>query len=113
MIYAANTIDEYLEAIPKERKEILVHLISIVKEYFPKIEGNMEYKMPSFIPVCAMASQKHYVSFYVYHTKLVEKYRKELGNLKVGKSCIRFKTKEQIPEKTIRLILLETQKKKL
>lgn len=112
MKYDASTIEEYTNAIPLDRKEIVVKLITIFHEYFPEIEGNMEYNMPSFNPVCAIASQKHYVSLYIHRIDLVEKYRNELGNLKVGKSCIRFKKMEQMPEKTIRNILSEISNKK-
>lgn len=105
MKYNVSTIEEYLELIPFERKEIVLRLIAITKEYFPEIKGNMEYNMPTFEPVCAIASQKHHISFYIHHVELLEKYRKDLGNLKVGKSCIRFNTMQQLPEKIIRSIL--------
>ncbi len=113
MQYNVNSIDEYIKVLPPDRKEIVVKLISIFHEYFPEIKGDMEYKIPSFNPVCAIASQKHYVSFYVYGVDLIDKYRKELGSLKVGKSGIRFKKLEQMPEKTIRTILSEIKAKKL
>lgn len=107
MKYNVTTIKEYLEVIPLDRKEIVSKLISITKEYFPAIEGNMQYNLPTFEPVCAIASQKNYVSYYLYRVDLVEKYRNDLGNMKVGKSCIRFAKIEQLPEKTIRSILEE------
>lgn len=112
MNYNVNTIEEYLEVIPQDRKEIVLKLVSIIKEYFPEIEGNMEYNMPSFSPVCALASQKNYVSIYIYHCVILDKYREELGSLKVGKSCIRFKKIQQIPEKIIHKILSEIKNKK-
>lgn len=112
MQYDVKTIEEYIDAIPEDRKEIIISLISIFKEYFPEIVGNMEYKMPSFNPICAMASQKHYISFYIYRHDLIEKYRKDLGNLKVGKCCIRFNKMEQMPEKIIRNIFSEIKNKK-
>ena len=107
MKYDVNSIEEYLDAIPYDRKEILIKLISILKDYFPNLEGNMQYNMPTFEPVCAMASQKHHVSFYIHRVDLVEKYREELGKLKVGKSCIRFNKIEKLPETVIRNILEE------
>lgn len=113
MKYNVSTIEEYLELIPVDRKEILQTLISILKEYFPEIKGNMEYNMPTFEPVCAIASQKHHISFYIHHVDLLEKYRKDLGSLKVGKSCIRFNTMQQMPEKIIRSILYEVKNIKL
>ena len=82
-------------------------LFHALKEYFPEIEGNMQYNMPTFNPVCAIASQKHHISLYIHNVNLVEKYRAELGKLKVGKSCIRFKKVEQLPEDVIRKIFKE------
>ena len=107
MKYDVNTIDEYLEAIPNNRKELVNKIISLVKEFFPDIKGNMEYNMPTFNPVCAIASQKHHISLYIYRIDLVEKYRNDLGKLKVGKSCIRFRKQQELPEKTIRKIFKE------
>lgn len=72
----------------------------------------MEYNMPNFNPLCVIASQKYYVSFNIYRVDLVEKYREELGRLKVGKSCIRFIKMEQMPEKIIRKVLSEIRDKK-
>lgn len=110
MKYEVATIEEYIEVIPDDRKEIVLRLIALVKEYFPELSGNMEYNMPSFVPVCAIASQKNYISLYIQRIDLVEKYRSELGKLKVGKSCIRFKKMEQLPEDVIRKIFIETKK---
>ena len=112
MRYDVSAIEDYLEVLPSDRKEIVLKLIGLVKEYFPEITGDMQYDMPTFNPVCAVASQKHYVSLYIYRIDLVKKYRKELGNLKVGKSCIRFKKMEQLPEPVIRTIFSEIKTKK-
>ncbi len=57
--------------------------------------------------MCALASQKQYMSLYM-DTSLVEKYRQELAGLDVGKSCIRFKRLEDLPLETVRRILVET-----
>lgn len=111
MKYDVENIEEYLEVLPVERKILIKKLISLVHEYFPGLEGNLQYGMPTFEPVCAMASQKNYISVYIHHTELVEKYKNDLNNLKVGKSCIRFKKKEELPEKTIRKIFSELQNK--
>jgi hypothetical protein len=39
---------------------------------------------------------------------LVEKHRKELAGLDVGRSCIRFRKLEKLPLDTVRTILTET-----
>lgn len=107
MKYNVNTIDEYLSVIPTDRKAIIEKIISMVKEYFPDTKGTMEYDMPTYSPICAVASQKHHISLYINRVDLIEKYRKELGSLKVGKSCIRFRKLEQMPESVIRKIFNE------
>jgi len=61
--------------------------------------------------VCAVASQKHYMSLYM-DTFLVEKYRSTLGNLDIGKSCIRFKRINDLPLNIVKKILVETVKRK-
>ena len=112
MKYDVTTIQEYLDVIPHDRKEIILRLISLVKEYFPEVQGTMEYDMPTFNPACSIASQKHHISIYIHRVNLVEKYRTDLGKLKVGKSCIRFKKMEQFPETVIRNIFEEIKKDK-
>jgi uncharacterized protein YdhG (YjbR/CyaY superfamily) len=57
--------------------------------------------------LCALASQKHYMSLYM-DAQLVEQHRAELAGLSVGKSCIRFKKLEDLPLHVIEAILLET-----
>ena len=111
MKYDVKTIKEYLDVLPTERKILMMKLISLLHEYFPELEGDMKYNMPTFDPVCAMASQKNFVSLYVYKTDLVEKYKDELKNLKVGKSCIRFKKMDEMPEKNLRKIFSEVKKR--
>ena len=73
-------------------------------------QETMQYRMPTFElneVVCALASQKHYISLYM-DVDLVEEHRAELAHLDVGKSCIRFKKIEDLPMDTVRQILVET-----
>ena len=56
--------------------------------------------------LCAFASRKKYMALYV-HTRLIEKYRDQLGGLSVGKECIRFRRLEQLPLDVVRALLCE------
>jgi uncharacterized protein YdhG (YjbR/CyaY superfamily) len=79
----------------------------------PEENENMKYRMPTYgddLVVCAMASQKHYMSLYL-DTELVEKYRSKLDHLNLGKSCVRFRKLEDLPLDIIQIILEETVKK--
>lgn len=103
-------VDEYLANLDPDRKEALERIRSMILEIVPGVVETMKYRMPTYElenVVCAMASQKHYMSLYM-DTSLVEKYKSELGNLDVGKSCIRFKKINDLPLNVIEKILVET-----
>ena len=70
----------------------------------------MHYNMPYYTyhgMLCAFASQKNYMSFYLLDGEIVEKNRHLLAGLSVGKGCIRFKDISKLPEQTIRAMLHE------
>ena len=105
-----KAVDQYLEALLPDRKEALEIVRSLILDTVPDIEETMRYNMPTYEKddmVCALASQKHYISLYM-DVDLVEEHKKELKHLDVGKSCIRFKRIDDLPLKTIKEILEET-----
>lgn len=111
----ATTVKEYLAALPKERQEPILFLHKFIQKTSPKLKPHFAYNMlgygsfpyrnykhePITWPVVALASQKNYISLYVcaVDTKgayVAEMYKKELGKVGVGKSCIRFKKIEDL-----------------
>ena len=125
MKYEANTIEEYLEQIPEERKPVLKKLLKTIGDNLPEgFSKQLGYGMPGFVvphsiypggyhcdpkqplPFINLASQKHFIAF--YHMGLysipelmkwfTENYSKHsTEKLDMGKSCIRFKKIDQIP----------------
>jgi uncharacterized protein YdhG (YjbR/CyaY superfamily) len=103
-------VDDYLKKQDPKRQAALEQVRSLILESAPDITETITYRMPTYVlnsPVCAFASQKHYMSLYM-DTSLVAKYRGELAGLDCGKGCIRFRKIEDLPLATIRKILLET-----
>lgn len=111
---SAKTVEEYLDAVPDERKEIINTLHTFIQKAVPELKayfatnmigyGNFPYRnykkeLISW-PLIALANQKHYISIYVCSVLdgeyIAEKYRNNLGKVSVGKSCIRFKKLEDI-----------------
>ncbi|MFN5982228.1 MAG: DUF1801 domain-containing protein [Fluviicola sp.] len=120
-----NSVDDYYNALPEERKRAMFELRKTISENLP--EGFTEciaYNMPSFVvphslypqgyhcdpkillPFISLASQKNFISLYhmgIYaNNELLswfENAYKELniGKLNMGKSCIRFKKIDSIP----------------
>jgi uncharacterized protein YdhG (YjbR/CyaY superfamily) len=119
----AKTIKEYFAALPDERREPLELLRKLIQKTAPKLKPNYVYNMPGYgsfsysnskkevldWPVLALASQKNYISLYVCAVEdgeyIAEKYKKELGKVSVGKSCIRFKKIEDLNLKTLQKVI--------
>lgn len=106
----ATTVDEYIAELPVERRPVLEQLRGLVRDAAPLATECMRYGMPSYELgelLCAMAAQKAHYSVYVMDTRVVERYRSQLGKLSVGRGCIRFRKIEQVPLDVLSRILLE------
>ncbi len=129
MKYEANTVEEYIAQLPKERIAPFNKLRKTILENLPKgFEEGLGYGMPAYyvplskypdgyhcdphlpLPFINIASQKNFIALYhsgVYSdpnlldwfTSEYPKYVKT--KLDIGKSCIRFKKVDTIPYKLI------------
>ncbi len=125
MTIDANTVEEYIEKVPENRKAPISKLRDTVRNNLPPgFEECMNYKMIGYVvphatypngyhcdpklplPFISIASQKHFVALYhsgIYankklHDWFVAEYPKHVTTrLDMGKSCIRFKKMEEIP----------------
>ncbi|WP_109301676.1 DUF1801 domain-containing protein [Aquimarina sp. AU474] len=125
MQYKANTPDEYIDAIPEERRAVMSSLRKVIKANIPKgFSEEINYGMIGYVvphslypggyhcdpklplPFMNIASQKNFIAVYhsgIYADKdlmdwFVGEYPKHVKTkLDMGKSCIRFKKIDQIP----------------
>ena len=128
----AKSIDEYLKSLPEDRIEVVEKLIKVIENNIPfGYVKKMNYSMPSFViphsiypkgyhvtpilplPFIGIASQKYHIGLYhmgIYaDTKLLDWFVSEYPNyceskLDMGKSCIRFKKRDDIPYELIGLL---------
>ncbi len=105
-----KTPRDYLASLPGERKSAVGAIHKAVRAAAPELKprvlrgmlgyGKYHYRYPSGREgdwfVVGLASQKNYISLYICLSEkdqyLPEKNKHRLGNVSVGKSCIRFKT---------------------
>lgn len=110
----AHSISEYLGMLSEERRKPIKFLHTFIQKTSPKLKPHFAHNMLGYgsfkyknykkdvidWPIVALASQKNYISVYVcaiVHGKYVaEQYKKELGKVSVGRSCIRFKKLEDL-----------------
>jgi uncharacterized protein YdhG (YjbR/CyaY superfamily) len=96
MTSKATTISAYLDELPPDRKAALGQLRALIHRVAPKTVEAMQYGLPAFGDLCALASQKNYMSFYVCEGDLVKAHLAQLGKVSCGKGCIRFKRIEDL-----------------
>jgi uncharacterized protein YdhG (YjbR/CyaY superfamily) len=121
----ANTVQEYLDNIPEERKPAINRLRDIIKDNIPVgFEECINYGMIGYVvphtiypdgyhcntklplPFLNIANQKNFVAIYhmglyanpVLMTWFIKEYPKHCKyKIDIGKSCIRFKKIDHIP----------------
>jgi hypothetical protein len=125
----ANSVEEYLKMVPADRRKEIDFLHDFIQKAVPKLKpyfasnmigyGSFYYldskKQKKDWPIIALANQKNYITIYVcalIEDKVaVEKYKKDLGKLTKGISCIRFKKIEEISLDTLKTVLKLAEKK--
>ena len=119
----AKTVKEYIDKVPKERKEAILFIHKFIQKTAPKLKPHLAYNMLGYgsfpyrnykheaitWPTVALANQKNYISLYICSVDkgkyIAEMHKKELGKVSVGKSCIRFKKVEDLNLKTLKKVL--------
>lgn len=118
---SAQTVQEYLDSLPEERRHALEQVRQVILAHLPDgYQEGMQYGMIGYyIPLtrypttyngqplgyAALASQKNYMSLYlmnIYGDPQIEQwfreeYRRTGKRLDMGKSCVRFKKVEDLP----------------
>lgn len=124
----AKTVKEYIAAVPKGRRETVLFLHDFIQKAAPNLKPYFAHNMLGYgsfpyknykketieWPIVALANQKNYVSVYVCAIVdgeyIAEKYKKELGKVSVGKSCIRLKSLEDVNLPVLKKIVKQAAK---
>ncbi|WP_417442980.1 DUF1801 domain-containing protein [Joostella sp.] len=130
---SANTVEDYLNTVPLERRPAFNKLRAVILDNLPKgLEERLSYGMIGYVvphsiypkgyhcnpelplPFINLASQKNYISLYhsgLYADKeiykwFIDEYPKYTSSkLDIGKSCVRFRKMDQIPYELIAILL--------
>ena len=106
----ASTVTNYLAEVPEERLPLLRKIRTLVRKIAPRAVESMRHGMPCYEvdgnPLCAFASQKGYIAFYLCDTTIMERFRTELAAADCGKSCIRFRKPDAVPLAVLERMIL-------
>lgn len=103
-------VDRYLRKTPLAHQHALETIRDLLHTVQPDVGESVRYNMPIFDYyglLCGFSSQLQSISLYC-RSEIVERYRRELGKLDIGRGCIRFKTLEELPLDTLRAIFLDS-----
>jgi uncharacterized protein YdhG (YjbR/CyaY superfamily) len=102
-------VHSYFARLPDDRREALLSVRDVVRRVFPHAHETMQYRMPTFevsgSARVAIASQKNHLALYVLDEDAVRRHRPRLGNVDVGKCCIRFRRLEDLRMDAVEALL--------
>ena len=117
----STTVKQYLDALPVDRRKAIGTVLRTIRKHLPKgYEERLSYGMPCWqVPLdvfpdtyngqplmyAALASQKSHMSVYLCNVYGMPPLRKKLEagfraagkKLDMGKSCVRFRSLEDLP----------------
>jgi len=135
----ATTVEQYLAALPPDRREAIAAVRQVIRKNLGKgFDEGMQYGMIGYfvphsvyppgyhcdpkqpLPFAGLASQKNHMSLYlmsVYGSRTEEEwlrkaFKKAGKKLDMGKSCVRFKKIEDVPLDVIGKVIKRTTVKK-
>ena len=130
----ATTVDQYLAELPAERREVVAKVRDAVRRNLPKgyVEtmnwGMICYELPlerypntynhQPLGCVALAAQKNYNALYLcpdpaQRKELAEAFKRAGKKMDMGKSCLRFKTLDDLPLEAVEQVVASTPPEKL
>ena len=103
-----KTIDDYLDALPADKRAALRKLRGIIRAAAPKAEECISYQIPAFrlngMLVGFSASANH-CAFYPMSSTTVEAHKKDLEGYETSKGTIRFQPEKPLPATLVRKLV--------
>ena len=104
-----NSIDDYLAALPEDKRGVLERLRQAIQTAAPRAEECISYQLPAFrldgqLLVAFGATAKH-CGFYPMSGTAVETHRDELKGYSTSKGTIRFQPDNPLPAALVRKLV--------
>ncbi len=96
----AQTIDDYLAAVPKGARSALEKLRRTIQAAAPEATEIVSYQIPTYKhhgPLVAFAAFKDHCGFYIMSPKVMRSHAAELKGYDLAKATIRFPASKPLP----------------
>jgi uncharacterized protein YdhG (YjbR/CyaY superfamily) len=101
MAIKPKTIDDYLAALPDDKRAALEKLRKTIRTVAPKAEECISYRLPAFRlngrMLVAFGATANHCAFYPMSSSTVEAFRDDLKDYKTSKGTIRFQANKALP----------------
>ena len=100
-----TTIDDYLAALPAEKRAALEHLRQVVRVAAPDAVECISYQMPAFKlngMLVGFAAHLHHCSLYAWNKTTIAAFADQLQGYELSDGTIRFTPDRPIPEAVVR-----------
>lgn len=103
-----KSVDQYIEAFPKETQVLLKKFREVIIKNAPNAVESISYGMPAYKlngkPLVYFAAYKNHIGFYATPTGH-EKFAEELSVYKQGKGSVQFPIDQLIPYELVKRIV--------
>nr|BFF26633.1 DUF1801 domain-containing protein [Glycomyces mayteni] len=114
MSSSAATVDEYLAALPDDRRPVMTAIRDVCRAELPGFTEAMAHGMPCYLregeAEIAIASQKRHIAFYLMRTDVKDAFASRLAAHDMGKGCLRFPTPAKVDLDLVRDLARATAK---
>jgi len=105
-----ESVAAYIAAAPSDWQATLERLRTACRANLAGATEVIAYGMPGYrrgdAVEVSFAKQARYLSLYILHTEVIDAHRDRLAGLSVGKSCIRYRSPEQINWEVVTSLLV-------
>ena len=101
-------VQEYLDAVPDERKAMVGKLHALILDLYPEAEVDLSYRMPTYRfgdGWVAIGNQKRYVSLYTCGAHHLAGFKQRHPGIRTGKGCINLKPTDTVPVAALKQVV--------
>jgi uncharacterized protein YdhG (YjbR/CyaY superfamily) len=104
-----KTVDDYLAALPDDKRAALEKLRKTIRAVAPKAEECISYRLSAFRlngrMLVAFGATANHCAFYPMSPSTVEAFKDELRDYKTSKGTIRFQADKPLPAALVRKLV--------